>query len=58
MHRSKLAGFIIDCDTDDLEAAADFWSAALGYPRKPDKHPEEVNYERLDTGPDGSTAEG
>ena len=30
MHKSKLAGFIIDCKTDDLEAAAAFWSAALG----------------------------
>lgn len=31
MHRSRLAGFIIDCNTDDLERAAQFWSAALGY---------------------------
>ena len=29
-HRSRLAGFIIDCDTDELDAAADFWSQALG----------------------------
>lgn len=29
-HRSRLAGFIIDCNTDDLDAAAAFWSAALG----------------------------
>jgi hypothetical protein len=29
MHKSKLAGFIIDCDTDDLPAAARFWGAAL-----------------------------
>ena len=29
-HRSRLAGFIIDCNTDDLGAAADFWSRALG----------------------------
>jgi hypothetical protein len=29
-HHSRLAGFIIDCDTDDLEAAAAFWGAALG----------------------------
>lgn len=29
-HRSRLAGFIIDCRTDDLDAAADFWSQALG----------------------------
>jgi len=30
MHKSKLAGFIIDCNTDDLRAAADFWGNALG----------------------------
>jgi predicted enzyme related to lactoylglutathione lyase len=29
-HRSRLAGFIIDCQTDDLDAAARFWSRALG----------------------------
>jgi len=29
-HRSRLAGFIIDCPTDDLGRAADFWAAALG----------------------------
>jgi hypothetical protein len=30
MHKSKLAGFIIDCQTPELYAAADFWGAALG----------------------------
>ena len=30
MHKSKLAGFIIDCRTDDMKSAAEFWSAALG----------------------------
>ncbi len=35
MHRSRLAGFIIDCKTDDLESAARFWSAALGYELRP-----------------------
>ena len=29
MHTSRLAGFIIDCNTDDLAAAAEFWSRAL-----------------------------
>ena len=33
-HRSRLAGFIIDCNTDDHVAAVDFWSQALGYPVK------------------------
>ena len=31
-HRSRLAGFIIDCETGDLDAAAAFWSGALGLP--------------------------
>ncbi|HUP22538.1 MAG TPA: VOC family protein [Thermoanaerobaculia bacterium] len=30
MHKSRLAGFIIDCHTDDLDGAAEFWSRALG----------------------------
>jgi predicted enzyme related to lactoylglutathione lyase len=30
MHKSRLAGFIIDCETTELEAAARFWGAALG----------------------------
>lgn len=30
MHKSRLAGFIIDCNTDDLQGAARFWGAALG----------------------------
>lgn len=29
-HRSRLAGFIIDCNVDDLDAAAAFWRDALG----------------------------
>lgn len=52
MHRSRLAGFIIDCDTDDLDAAAAFWSAALGYPARPSGDPAEENYVLLDTPPD------
>jgi len=30
MHKSKLAGFIIDCQTRDLAGAARFWGQALG----------------------------
>ena len=29
MHKSRLAGFIIDCQTNDVQSAATFWSAAL-----------------------------
>ena len=32
MHKSRLAGFIIDCDVDDLDDAAEFWARALGAP--------------------------
>ena len=30
MHKSRLAGFIIDCQTDEVRSAAKFWSGALG----------------------------
>jgi hypothetical protein len=32
MHRSRLAGFIIDCKNADLAEAGRFWSKALGMP--------------------------
>ena len=51
MHRSQLAGFIIDCQTDDLEAAATFWSKALGLPRRGSKAEEDAGYALLDTKP-------
>ncbi len=50
MHKSRLAGFSIDCQTGDLEAAADFWSRALGYTAMPPA-PDATNYQQLDTGP-------
>ena len=50
MHTSRLAGFIIDCNTDDLAAAADFWGQAL----RMDVHrlpaEEGEKYMRLDDG--------
>jgi predicted enzyme related to lactoylglutathione lyase len=52
MHRSRLAGFIIDCRTEDLEQAAAFWSAALGYPLKPRRDEPMSNYRQLMTPPD------
>ncbi len=30
MHKSQLAGCIIDCQIDDVDQAAAFWSKALG----------------------------
>jgi len=47
MHKSKLAGFIIDCKTGDLKAAATFWSAALGMDTQMLPGQEGDNYVRL-----------
>lgn len=47
MHHSRLAGFIIDCKTDDLEQAAQFWSAALGLPLKPKEQEAASAYREL-----------
>jgi predicted enzyme related to lactoylglutathione lyase len=51
MHRSRLAGFIIDCNTEDLEAATRFWSAALGLEVRATAEAE-PKYRTLDTAPD------
>lgn len=51
MHRSRLAGFIIDCQTDDLASATEFWTEALGYKTRSSSDPAEENYALLDTGP-------
>jgi predicted enzyme related to lactoylglutathione lyase len=54
MHKSQLAGFIIDCQTDDLDAAAKFWTEALGYRMKPGANAQDdALYRNLDTGPTG-----
>lgn len=53
MHHSRLAGFIIDCNTEDLEQAAEFWSAALGYPLKKKAEESSPKYRQLMTGPGG-----
>lgn len=47
MHKSKLAGFIIDCRTDDLHGASAFWSGALGMDRRGLDGSEGDNYVRL-----------
>ena len=48
MHKSRLSGFIIDCDTDDLDAAAAFWGAALGAPPRQHTDPAESLYVHLE----------
>jgi hypothetical protein len=47
MHRSRLAGFIIDCQTSDLDGAAEFWSKALGLPRRAQQDPQNAAYTKL-----------
>jgi hypothetical protein len=49
MHKSRLAGFIIDCRTDDLDQAGSFWSRALGYALKESASAEDNGYRLLDT---------
>jgi len=51
MHKSGLAGFIIDCKSDDLDAAARFWSEALNLPPLPEAYAEETGYRKLSNGP-------
>jgi len=52
MHKSQLAGLIIDCQTDNLDRAATFWSAALGLKTEVDPRSDESIYRRLETQPD------
>ena len=52
MHKSQLAGFIIDCNTDDLPLAAEFWSKALGYPADASDDPAESAYILLKNAPE------
>lgn len=50
-HRSRLAGFIIDCQTDDLDAASRFWSRALGLPIGELSPEESATYAKLENAP-------
>ncbi len=51
MHRSRLGGLIIDCRTEDLEAAVEFWSQALGCRMVRSIDPADANYVQLETAP-------
>ena len=50
-HHSRLGGLIIDCDCDrdDLDRQARFWSRALGLEIRPSDDPEDDNYVILAT---------
>ncbi len=47
MHKSRLSGFIIDCQTDNLDAAAQFWAQALGLSAVRNEDPRESAYVEL-----------
>lgn len=55
MHKSQLAGFIIDCKTDNLDEAAEFWSAALGM--KADPGADGSRYRKLENRPEDMVIE-
>ncbi len=50
-HRSRLAGFIIDCDGDDHDAAAAFWSGALGFALGEHSAEGDARYTKLENTP-------
>ena len=52
MHRSQLAGFIVDCEGADPDEAAAFWGAALGCRALPQTDPNDTEYRALETRPD------
>lgn len=51
MHKSQLAGLIIDCKDADLDQAAAFWSAALGFKASSDPRSDDSKYRCLETPP-------
>lgn len=51
MHRSRINGILIDCNTDDMDAAAAFWAEALGRPVDLDHPGTRENYRMLETPP-------
>ena len=52
MHRSRLNGILIDCNVDDIDAAAQFWGEALGRPVNADHPGSRGNYVMLEDRPD------
>jgi predicted enzyme related to lactoylglutathione lyase len=48
MHKSRLGALIIDCQTDDLQREAQFWSAAMGAPPEVPEAQQNPRYIRLE----------
>ena len=55
MHKSRLATIVIDCQTQDLDAAASFWSVALGRTANTVQSPGSGNYRELEGPPEDVT---
>ncbi|HWP18378.1 MAG TPA: VOC family protein [Burkholderiaceae bacterium] len=51
MHKSRLAGIVIDCQTDDVESASRFWAAALGRDAGKPSDPQSAHYRVLQAPP-------
>jgi predicted enzyme related to lactoylglutathione lyase len=49
MHRSRINGILIDCNTEDIDAAARFWGEALGRAVDPGHPGSRGNYRMLET---------
>lgn len=49
MHKSRLATIVIDCQATDVDAAAGFWSRALGRETKRSPNPADAGYCKLET---------
>ncbi|MDR3389336.1 MAG: VOC family protein [Rudaea sp.] len=50
MHKSGVSAFVLDCKSDDLAQAAEFWSKALGRPVASADQDGDGKYAELKTG--------
>jgi hypothetical protein len=51
MHKSRLGTIVIDCQTEQLDGAAEFWAKALGRPAQGLANPDDANYRKLEGPP-------
>jgi predicted enzyme related to lactoylglutathione lyase len=51
VHRSRINGILIDCNVEDIDAAASFWAEALGRPINRDHPGTRDNYVMLEDRP-------
>ena len=52
MHKSRLGALVIDCKTDDLFGAADFWRGALGLEKEAKERTKDTKYIGLENDSD------